>query len=107
MSSLKTFVAPQTVRHAELPLNIPSHKHTCGLHSGAQTLVPSLESLILNLFLESTTVLIQAVAQGNHVTVTKVAGLGVTTCPLWSGTEQEAGCPMWTWDAPMEYASHR
>ena len=69
--------------------------------------MPVSESLIVNLFLESTNVLIQAMTQGNHVTVMKMAGPRVTTCPLWSGTEQEAGCPLWTWDAPMEYASHR
>ena len=47
------------------------------------------ESLTLNLFLESTTVLIQAMTQGNHITVMKVAGLGGTTWPLWTGTDSK------------------
>lgn len=107
MSSLKTFVALSTVRHTGAAPQHPRPQTQLwaalrGPDSGSQP-----PSLILNLFLESTTVPIQAMTQGNHVTVTEVAGLRGTTWPLWAGTEQEAGRPMWTWDASMEYDSNR
>lgn len=65
------------------------------------------ESLTLNLFLKSTIALMQTMTQGNDITVMKVAGLRVTTCPLWNAMEQEAVCPMRTWDASVEDALRR